>query len=48
MNLSKALYWYERAMRSYYLTVKFREECEMLIEDVKRKMAEDAGFPYRQ
>jgi TPR repeat protein len=36
-DLEKALYWYERALRSYYMPPCSVQECEMLINDVHNR-----------
>jgi len=34
IDLEKALYWYERALRSYYMPLNSVQECEMLIDNI--------------
>ncbi|CAG8441556.1 2744_t:CDS:2 [Diversispora eburnea] len=34
-NLQKALYWYERALQSYFMSISFVQECKSLIGDIK-------------
>ncbi|CAG8435367.1 7402_t:CDS:2 [Ambispora gerdemannii] len=38
-DLETASYWYERALRSYGMSMPLVEECEFLIKDVQEKLA---------
>ncbi|CAG8522704.1 5563_t:CDS:2 [Ambispora leptoticha] len=37
-DLDAALYWYERALRSYGMSMSLVDECEFLIKDVREKL----------
>uniref|UniRef100_A0A1D1XXX6 Putative sel1-like repeat-containing protein R815 n=1 Tax=Anthurium amnicola TaxID=1678845 RepID=A0A1D1XXX6_9ARAE len=37
VDLEKALYWYERALRSYYMPSYYVQECEILINDIRNR-----------
>jgi TPR repeat protein len=42
IDLEKALYWYERALRSYYMPSCYVQECEMLINDIRNRQLQNS------
>ena len=42
VDLEKALYWYERALRSYYMPLCSVQECEMYIDDIRNRQYQNS------
>ncbi|GES96931.1 kinase-like domain-containing protein [Rhizophagus clarus] len=42
VDLERALYWYERALRSNYMPSCYVQECEMLIDDIRSRQYQNA------
>ncbi|PKY19086.1 HCP-like protein [Rhizophagus irregularis] len=42
VDLEKALYWYEKALRSYYMPSCYVQESEMLINDIRNRQIQNS------
>ncbi|RGB37808.1 hypothetical protein C1646_665884 [Rhizophagus diaphanus] len=42
VDLEKAFYWYEKALRSYYMPSCHVQECEMLINDIRNRQFQNS------